>query len=87
MVNTASVVGTPPSGTPITAVVSNAAVIAVAPLPPTTTLPNVASPAALTALLPITGGNAESMLRIAVVLAVLGAGLIMVSWRRKRFVS
>ena len=95
VVNTASVVGTPPSGTPITAVVSNEVLIAVAPLPPTTTLPNlgdlalvlVASPAAPAALLPTTGGNAESMLRIAIVLAVLGAGLIMVSRRRKRFVS
>ena len=66
--------------------------IAVAPLPPTTTLPNlgegalvlVACPAGTDALLPTTGGNAESMLRIAIVLAVLGAGLIMGSRRRKR---
>ena len=95
VVNTASVVGTPPSGTPITAVVSNQAVIMVSPLPPdhAPCQPGRSRagargvPGRTDRVAPRTGGDAESMLRIAAVLAVLGAGLIMVSRRRKRFVS
>ena len=87
VINTATVVGTPPSGAPITPVVSNQVRVAIPPpagTPPTTTT-TTTTPSA--GLIPSTGSDITPILRTVLTLILLGTALIAISRRHKRTIS
>jgi uncharacterized repeat protein (TIGR01451 family)/LPXTG-motif cell wall-anchored protein len=96
VINTATVVGAPPDGPPITPVVSNRVLIATRPpaAPPTTTTTTSTSSTSSTtsttsttmpvpAQLPATGSSTPQTLRIVLIVTLLGTALLVISRRRK----
>jgi uncharacterized repeat protein (TIGR01451 family) len=88
VINTATVVGTPSGGPPITPVVSNQVLVPIAPTPgaPATTATTTTIPPTTTnsGQIPATGGSITPTPRIVFTLTLLGTALLVISRRRKR---
>jgi uncharacterized repeat protein (TIGR01451 family)/LPXTG-motif cell wall-anchored protein len=81
--NTATVVGTPPDGPPITPIESNQVIIEITTPTTTTTTTTTTDPVQL----PATGSKTTPMLRVVPALILTGTGLLLLSRRRKRTIG